>query len=112
MESLVFEGNKNIVGASSGGGVNLVGDTAGETFFVSSSTFKNVHVRNAKDSAWTITGTCFLNSWYDCSGVYSGAYGLTHNKGSRTLAVALFKTAAISFLKIVTTSKTLALRWQ
>ena len=82
MESLVFEGNKNIVGASSGGGVNLVGDTAGETFFVSSSTFKNVHVRNAKDSAWTITGTCFLNSWYDCSGVYSGAYGLTHNKGS------------------------------
>ena len=82
MESLVFEGNKNVIGATNGGGINLIGDTAGETFFVHGSVFRNVHVRNAKGSAWTITGTCFLNSWYDCAGVYSGAYGLTHNAGS------------------------------
>jgi hypothetical protein len=82
MESVVFEGNKNVPGAVSGGGINLIGDAAGETFFVSGSVFKNVHVRNAKGSPWTITGTCFLNTWENCAGVYSGGYGLTHNKGS------------------------------
>jgi hypothetical protein len=75
-------GNKNVLGAVNGGGINLIGDLTGETYFVHSSVFRNVHVRDAKGNCWTITGTCFLNAWHDCSGVYSGGYGFTHNKGS------------------------------
>jgi hypothetical protein len=81
-DCLTFIGNKNVPGATDGGGITLVGDKTGETFFVQGCVFNNVQVFNAKSSAWTIVGTCFLNNWYSCAGMYSGVHGVTHDKGS------------------------------